>query len=113
MRHDPTIEFLIDGSFVGRIDVNVRIDFAFKGAIVKVDGGRIRAVRVAESSASVVLGIGGQDLHTEHLGRLQFPGTLTFDTPADAASTRSARPLSAGIDARQEAVHDARVSLPY
>ena len=85
VRHDPTIEFLIDGHCVGSIDVNVRVEFSVKGAIVKVESHRIRAVRLAEVSASVVLGIGGQDLHEEDLGTLALPGTLTFGEEHDAA----------------------------
>jgi hypothetical protein len=85
VRHEPTIEFLIDGNSIGSIDVNIRIQFALKGVIVNVEAGRIRSVRTAEASASAVLGVGGQDFHTENLGTLQLPGTLTFD--AEVAAT--------------------------
>jgi hypothetical protein len=92
-RHDPTVQLIVDGVPQLTFQVNVRVELLIDCAVVQVRSGRISSIDLGTLTAQAVLGIEGQDLHTQNLGVIHLPGTIRFESEPARAPTRRPPPL--------------------
>jgi hypothetical protein len=77
--HHPYVDILLDGVKLLRVVLDINLEFGFDGIVVKIKNARITEIRTGSCKAKGTVSYKGLDLFKQESGRLDLPGSLSFE----------------------------------